>query len=88
MFSEAAVPSEAAKPESLNQNPHTSPYSPIQPHTAPIQPYTAPYSPIHPYTALYPPPYIPQQRKLKRNKKIIFFCERNNFFHKADVIVT
>ena len=51
MFSEAAVPCEAAKPESLNQNPHTALYSPIQPYTAPyspIQPYTAPYSPIYP----------------------------------------
>lgn len=44
MFSEAAVPCEAAKPESLNQNPHTALY-------IPIQPYTAPYSPIQPYTA-------------------------------------
>lgn len=76
MFSEAAVPCEAAKPESLNQNPHTALYIPIQPHTAL-------YSPIQPHI----PPYIPQQRKLKR-KKIMFFCERNNFFHKADVIVT
>lgn len=86
MFSEAAVPCEAAKPESLNQNPHTALYIPIQPHTAlysPIQPHTALYIPIQPHI----PPYIPQQRKLKR-KKIMFFCERNNFFHKADVIVT
>ena len=77
MFSEAAVPCEAAKPESLNQNPHTALY-------IPIQPYTALYIPIQPHI----PPYIPQQRKLKRNKKSSFFCERNNFFHKADVIVT
>lgn len=62
MFSEAAVPCEAAKPESLNQNPHTSLYSPIQPHI---------------------PHISPQQRKLKRNKKIIFFFVKEiNYFIK------
>lgn len=61
MFSEAAVPCEAAKPESLNQNPHTALYIPIQPYTA---------------------PYIPQQRKLKRNKKSSFFVKEITFFIK------
>ena len=64
MFSEAAVPCEAAKPESLNQNPHTALYIPISPHIS------------------------PNSGNRSEIKKSSFFCERNNFFHKADVIVT
>ena len=67
MFSEAAVPCEAAKPESLNQNPHTALYIPIQPYTAP----SSPISPIY-----------PQQRKLKEIKIIFFFVKEITFFIK------
>ncbi len=82
MFSEAAVPCEAAKPESHNQNPHTALYIPIHPYTAlysPIQPHIPPYPPISPHI----PHISPQQRKLKRNKKIIFFFVKEiNYFIK------